>query len=73
MYPLINEKLELASTDMEKTEVLSKFSALVFTGIQASRVSNVPQPLHRGWGSKNLPNVSKEQVSGHLVICITGF
>jgi len=37
VYPLlINEKGELASTDMEKAEVLSEFFASVFTGTQAS-------------------------------------
>lgn len=30
--PLINKKGELATANMEKTEVLNKFFALVFTG-----------------------------------------
>ena len=34
--PLINEKGEVASKDMEKAEVLSEFFASVFTGTQAS-------------------------------------
>jgi len=33
--PLINEGGEQASSDMEKAEVLNKFFALVFTGVQA--------------------------------------
>ena len=39
--PLVNEKGELATTDMEKAEVLSEFFASVFTGSQASHASHV--------------------------------
>ncbi|KFZ48070.1 hypothetical protein N321_02745, partial [Antrostomus carolinensis] len=37
--PLINEKGELASINLERAEVLNKFFASVFTGSQASHVS----------------------------------
>ena len=43
--PLINEKGKLATTDMEKAEVLNEFFASVFTVSQASHVSRVPEPL----------------------------
>jgi len=38
--PLINEKGEQASTDMEKAEVLSKFFPLIFTGSHTSHASH---------------------------------
>lgn len=59
---LINEKGELAATDMEKAEVLNSFFPLVFTGHQPSHLSHVPEPLGRGWGNQIPPTVSKEQV-----------
>ena len=37
--PLINEKGELATTDMEKAEVLNEFFDSVFTASQASHTS----------------------------------
>jgi len=39
--PLLNEKGELAATDMEKDEVLNEFFASVFTG---SQYSHIPKP-----------------------------
>ena len=39
--PLLNEKAELAPTNMEKTEVLNKFFASPFTASQASHISHV--------------------------------
>ena len=45
--PLINEKEELATTDMKKAEVLNKFFASVFNGRQASHVSCIPEHLGR--------------------------
>ena len=41
VLPLVNEKGELAMTDMEKAEVLNEFFALVFTGSQDSCISQV--------------------------------
>lgn len=52
VHLLINEKRELASTDMEKDEVLKKFFASVFIGIQASHISRVSELQGRDWGSK---------------------
>jgi len=37
--PLINEKGELASTNVEKAEVLNKSFALVFNGSQALHIT----------------------------------
>ena len=61
--PLITEKGELATTDMEKAEVQNKLFALVFTGSQNSRISpvshisepHIPEPLHRNCGGKITP------------------
>lgn len=58
--PLANEKGELATTDMEKDEVLNEFFASVFIGIQDSFISHVPEahipgPLGRKWESKSPP------------------
>ena len=39
--PLINEKGELATTDIEKAEILSEFFALVFTDNQGSRIHHI--------------------------------
>lgn len=42
--PLINEREELATTDMGKAEVLSEFFASVSTGSQDSHISHIPEP-----------------------------
>ncbi|KFV09259.1 hypothetical protein N339_03103, partial [Pterocles gutturalis] len=60
--PLINEKGELASSDMEKAEVLSKCFASVFTGGRASHVCQDPEPLGEGERSGIPPTVTVEQV-----------
>ena len=57
MYPLVNVKGGLASTDGEKAEVLNKFFASVFTGSQDSLISHIPEshilePVGGNWGSK---------------------
>jgi len=52
--PLLNEKGKLATTDMEKAEVLSELFTSVFTG---SPESHIPEPLGGKWGSKHLPTV----------------
>lgn len=43
VFPLINEMRELASSDMEKAEVLSKCFASAFTGGQVSYVCQDPE------------------------------
>ena len=50
ILPLINEKGELATTDMEKAEVLNEFFASVFTGSQDSHIPepHIPAPEHAG-------------------------
>ena len=55
--PLINEREELATTDMGKAEVLSEFFASVFTGSQELHLSHIfqfhiPEPPDGKWGSK---------------------
>lgn len=45
---MINEKEELASTDMEMAEALNKFFASDFTGSQVFHASHVSELL--GWG-----------------------
>ena len=45
--PLINEKGELATTGMEKAEVLNEFFALIFTGSQDSCLACIPGLLGR--------------------------
>ncbi|KFU97279.1 hypothetical protein N339_06495, partial [Pterocles gutturalis] len=60
--PLINEKGELASSDMEKTEVLNKCFASVFTGAQASHTCQDPEPLGEGERRGIPPTVTAEQV-----------
>lgn len=44
IFPLINKTRELASSDMEKAEVLSKCFASAFTGGQVSYVCQDPEP-----------------------------
>ena len=65
--PLINEREELASTDMEKAEVLNEFFASVFSDSQEFHASLVPESLGRGLGNKISPTVSKEQVQNCLM------
>ena len=53
-------KRKLASTDMEKAEVLSELFVLVFAGTQDSYISHgpgscIPKPLGGGWRSKSPP------------------
>ena len=50
--PLINEKGELASSDVEKFEVLNEFFDLVFMASQASHASCIPDLPSSGLGSK---------------------
>lgn len=52
---LVNEKRELAKTDMEKTEVLNEFFASVFVASQVSQTSHVPELLMAVRGAKSLP------------------
>ncbi len=45
---LSNKKEELASSDMEKAEVLNECFVSVFTGDQAPHVCQDPEPLQEG-------------------------
>ena len=40
---------------MEKAEVLNEFSALIFSGSQASHISHVPESLGEDQGAKSPP------------------
>ncbi len=53
---------ELASSDIEKAEVLSERFASVFMGGQASHVCQDHEPLGEGVGSGFCPTVTVEQV-----------
>lgn len=56
---LINEKGEVATTDMESAEVLNKLFASIFTGSQASHVSHIPElgtPIFKERRKKNMKN-----------------
>lgn len=65
--PAMNKNEELATVNMEKTEVLSKFFASGLTANQSSHVSQVLEPRSRSWGSKLLPTVREEQILEHLM------
>lgn len=52
---LTNEDGELVTTEMEKAEVLNNFFASVFTGGQASHISQVSKPLVGAEGAESLP------------------
>lgn len=52
---------------MEKVEVHSSLFPLVFTGCQASHLSQVPEPLGRGRRSQIPPTLSKEQVWDYMM------
>lgn len=57
--PLIKEKGEMTTTDLETAEVLNKFFSSAFTSSQASYI---PEPLGSVWEGKIPPTASKEQV-----------
>ena len=60
--PLMKGNGELASSDIEKAEVLSECFASVFMGGQASGVCQDHEPLGEGVGSGFCPTVTVEQV-----------
>ena len=63
----INKTGDLATTDMEKAEVVHDgFFASVFTGNHSSHISQVPEPQGRDWGTKVPPIVGDDPVRGHL-------
>lgn len=51
VLPLTNEKGELATTNMEKADVLREFFSSDFTGSQGSHSFYIPEHLGRNWGS----------------------
>ena len=53
---------ELASSDIEKADVLSECFASTFTGGHASHVCQDHEPLGEGVGSGFCPTVTVEQV-----------
>lgn len=60
--PLVTENEEQSTVNMDKAEVLNMFSALVFTGTQASHISHVPEPLRQELGEKNLSHCKQRGV-----------
>ena len=60
--PLMKGNGELASSDIEKAEVLSECFTSVFMGGQASRVCQDHEPVGEGVGSGVCPTVTVEQV-----------
>ena len=58
---------ELASSDIEKAQVVSDCFASVFTGSQASHVCQDHEPLGEGVGSGFCPTVMVEQVRAPLM------
>jgi len=70
--PLVNENGELASTDVEKTEVLNEFFASGFTSSQYSNISHIPEPcipkpLGDDCGSISTSTTRAEQVQDRLM------
>lgn len=65
--PLINEKGEQVTKNLERAEAPSEFFASVFTDSQASPFSQAPLPPGGGWGNEVPPSVRKEQVQDHLM------
>lgn len=66
--PLINEKRQVPSTHVEKTEVLGELFASVFTGSQTSQFFfHIPESLGRCKGRKISPAVRAEQVRDGLM------
>ena len=62
---------ELASSDIEKAEVLSECFASVFMGGQASRVCQDHEPLGEGVGSGFCPTESGTSLSPpHDIECV---
>ena len=60
--PMMKCNRELASSDIEKAEVLNECFASVFTGGQAFCVCQDHKPLGEGVGSGFCPTVTMEQV-----------
>ena len=70
--PLMKGNGELASSDIEKAEVLNECFASVFTGGQAFCVCQDHEPLGEGVGSGFCPTVTMEQVGVLLIkLCIS--
>ena len=60
--PVMKGNGELASSDIEKAQVVSECFASVFTGDQASPVCQDHEPLGEGVGSGFCPTVVVEKV-----------
>ena len=58
----MSETGDLATTDMEKAEVLNNFFALVFAGKCSSHATQFTESKGRDWENEVLPNVGEDQV-----------
>ncbi|KAK4821765.1 hypothetical protein QYF61_000826 [Mycteria americana] len=57
---------DLATTNMEKAEVLNNFFALVFTGKHSSHAAHLTESKGRDWENEVLPAIGEDQVQDHL-------
>ncbi|NXL88334.1 GTF2I factor, partial [Alectura lathami] len=69
--PLTNEKGQLASSNMEKAEVLNKCFASAFAGGQAFHTCHVPEPLGLGERSRVTPPCKNRRIKEDWNIRIT--
>jgi len=51
----------MTTKDIEKAEVLNKFTASVISGRKSSHTSHVSKPLSRVWGAKSPPLLEKSK------------
>ena len=62
----MSETGDLATTDMEKAEVLNNFFASVFTGKCSSHTTQLTESKGRDWETEVPPTVGEDQVRDHL-------
>ena len=66
MGPLGKETGDLVALDMEKSELLSDFSASVFTHECSSHTAQVTDGKGSNWENEEQPTVGEDQVGDHL-------
>jgi len=60
--PLRKASGDLVTQDMEKTEVLTDFFALVFTDKRSSHAAQATEGKGRDWENEEPPTVEEEQL-----------